>query len=78
MKEYIWYNDNYWIGDSEWECWNCDDIIGSSDSKESAYIACLVKEGIPLYEGRDCLYDLPIEMLEQIAEDISIKITFVS
>lgn len=78
MKEYIWNNDNYWIGDSEWECWNCDDIIGSSDSKENAYVACLVKEGIPLYDrDRDCLYDYPLEKLEDLADEIGILVKFV-
>ena len=68
------YDDNY----NDTTVFNCSDIQGSCFSIEECYVESLVNEGIPLYEGRDCLYDLPLEMLEQIAEDVSIKITFVS
>ena len=79
MKEYV-FVDNTWWDDSGWEneCWNCEDIQGSCHSKEDAYVACLVKEGIPLYDrDRDCLYDYPLEKLEDLADEIGILVKFV-
>jgi hypothetical protein len=83
-KRYEFFDDGFWSSnmcdcceDIWMETWNCDKIEHSTHSLEDSYVAAISHATQMSYDAEDCLFQLSLTELEELADVLGVEVVFV-